>query len=236
MLQIIIKSAWRQLWKNKGYSTINILGMAVGLAIAILSALWVQYHVDFDKFHANAEDIYQAYHDYTPTGEDMISIPALPYPMAAVLRDETPGVKHVAMTDWGQTKSLVYGETHLLKNGYHVQPDFLKIFSFPLLAGNVETALAKPHQIILTETTAHEIFGQENPIGESLSIDDNVALQVTGVITDPPAQSSIQFDFLLPYTLMEEREPWVASAVDNWSNKSFQIYFQMEEGADAQAV
>ena len=236
MFQNILKSAWRQLWKNKGYSAINILGMAVGLAVAMLSALWVQYHSDFDKFHANAEEIYQAYQDYTPTGEDMFSIPALPYPMAAVLRDETPGVEHVAITDWGQTKSLVRGETQILKDGYHVQPDFLKIFSFPLLEGDSETALANPHQIILTATTAQEIFGEENPMGETVSIDDNFALQVAGVIADPPVQSSLQFDFLLPYSLLEEREPWIASAIDSWANKSFQIYFRMEEGADGQAV
>ena len=236
MFHIILKSAWRQLWKNKGYSTINILGMAVGLSVAMLSALWVQYHSDFDRFHANADNIYQAYHDFTSTGEDMQSIPALPYPMANVLRTETPGVKYVAMTDWGHTTSLVYGETRLLKDGYHVQPDFLKIFSFPLLEGDIETALSDPHQIILTESTAREIFGEENPVGESIKTDNSLVLQITGVIADPPAQSSFQFDFLLPHTLKEEREAWVAEAIDNWGNQSFQIYFQMEEGADAQAV
>ena len=87
MFQIILKSAWRQLWKNKTYSAINILGMAVGLTMAMLSALWVNYHLDFDKFHANGDDIYQAYHDFVPTGGEMQSIPALPYPMAEVLRN-----------------------------------------------------------------------------------------------------------------------------------------------------
>ncbi len=236
MLKIIIKSAWRQLWKNKGYSTINIVGMAVGLAVAMLSALWVQYHSNFDTFHANAGDIYQGYHDFTPTGEYMQSFPALPYPMADVLRSETPGVKHVAITDWGTTKSLVKGETRLLKYGYHVQPDFLKIFTFPVLQGDIETALSQPNQIILTESTAEELFGTADPMGKSVTIDDNLNLQVTGIITDPPAQSSWQFDYLLPHLLKEEREPWVADAVNNWSNQSFQIYFQMEEGGDAQAV
>ncbi|MEO0723719.1 MAG: ABC transporter permease [Bacteroidota bacterium] len=237
MLRIILKSAWRQLWNNKGYSSINILGMAVGLAVAMLSALWVQYHSNFDEFHANAGDIYQAYHDFTPTGEDMQSVPALPYPMAAVLRDETPGVKHVAIVDWGNMgTALVRGETQLLKSGYHVQPDFLKIFSFPLLQGDVETALSAPHQIILTEATAKEIFGEDDPMGETITIGDNVSLQITGVITNPPVQSSWQFDFLLPHSLKEQQEPWIAQAIDSWSNQSFQIFFQMEEGADAQAV
>ena len=236
MFRIILKSAWRQLWNNKGYSTINILGMAVGLAVAMLSALWVQYHSNFDRFHANAEDIYQAYNDYTPTGEEMQSTPAMPYPLADVLRNETPGIEHVAIVGWGTTKSLVQGETQVLKGGIHVEPDFLKIFSFPLLQGDIETALSAPHQIILTESTAQEIFGEKNPVGESISIDDNVSLQVTGVITDPPVQSTFQFDFLLPHTLREQTEEWVAAAIDNWHNQSFKIYFQMEEGADAQAV
>ncbi|MEO0875681.1 MAG: ABC transporter permease, partial [Bacteroidota bacterium] len=215
MLRIILKSAWRQLWNNKGYSTINILGMAVGLAVAMLSALWVQYHSNFDKFHANAGDIYQAYHDFTPTGEDMQSFPALPYPMAAVLRDETPGIKHVALTDWGVTTSLVDGETQLLKSGYHVQPDFLKIFSFPLLEGDIETALSASNQIILTESTAKEIFGTENPVGKNLTVGNNVLVEVTGVIADPPVQSSWQFDFLQPHKLREEHEPWIAEAINN---------------------
>ena len=236
MFKIILKSAWRQLWNNKGYSAINILGMAVGLAVAMLAALWGQYHADFDKFHANGADIYKAYQDYTPTGQDMKSGSSLPYPMAAVLRDETPGVKHVALADRGHTKSLVNGETQLLKDGIFVQPDFLKIFSFPLFEGDIETALSAPHQIVLTETTAKELFGAENPVGKSLRIDDNVNLQVTGVIADPPVQSTLQFDYLLPHQLREEQEAWVAEAIDNWGNHSFQIYFQMEEGADAQAV
>lgn len=236
MFQIILKSAWRQLWKNKGYSTINILGMAVGLAVAILSALWVQYHVDFDTFHANAEDIYQAWHNATPTGEEMQSFPAMPYPMADVLRNETPGVKHVAITDWGGTKNLVREETQLLKYGFHVQPEFLKIFSFPLLEGDIETALSEPNQILLTQSTAQELFGDVNPVGESISIDNNQSVLVTGILADVPAQSSFQFDYLLPHKLKEEREQWIAEAINNWGNQSFQIYFQMEEGADAQAV
>lgn len=236
MFRIILKSAWRQLWKNKTYSAINILGMAVGLTMAMLSALWVNYHLDFDKFHANGDDIYQAYHDFVPTGGEMQSIPALPYPMAEVLRNETPGVKHVAIIDWGGTKSLVRGETQLLKDGYHVQPDFLKIFSFPLLQGSLESALDKPNQVVLTESTARDLFGKEDPMGKSISIDNNVVLQVTGIVADVPAQSSLQFDFLLPHSLKEERESWIAYAIDSWSNQSFQIFFQMEEGADAQAV
>ena len=236
MFRIILKSAWRQLWNNKGYSAINVLGMAVGLAVAMLSALWVQYHINFDRFHANSDDIYQAYQDYTPTGEEMRSGSSLPYPLAEVLRTETPGVKYVAVTDRGSTTGLVHEDIQLLKDGLHVQPDFLKIFSFPLLEGDIETALAAPHQIILTESTAQEIFGEQNPVGKNISIDNEVNLQVTGVIADPPVQSTFQFDFLLPHELREERESWVADAISNWGNHSFQIYFQMEEGADAQTV
>ncbi|WP_367387903.1 ABC transporter permease [Lewinella sp. LCG006] len=236
MLQIILKSAWRQLWKNKGYSVINILGLAVGLAVAVLSGLWVHHHWQYDRFHADGDRIYQAMQDYLPTDGEMGTFNAVCLPIVKVLREETPGVELVAVTDWGSDYSLGVGEKQLLKRGLYVEPDFLKIFTFPLLEGDQETVLAAPNQVVLSASLAKAFFGEKNPIGETISLSNTVDLQVTGVLQDVPLTSTLQFDFLLPFSLKEQGEPWVKEAKESWDNFSFQVYFKIEPGADIAGI
>lgn len=236
MLHIILKSAWRQLWKNKGYSTINILGLAVGLAVAIMSGLWVHHHWQYDRAYTDSELIYRGMQEYTPNDGETDVFSALCLPLAQVLRDETPGVAYVAATDWGANYSLLRGEQRLLKAGIYAEPDFLRVFSFPLLQGDAKTALAAPNQIVISESIAATLFGEEDPLGQTISLDNTVELQVTGVMQDIPEQSSLQFDFLLPFALKEQREPWISEARESWDNNSFQIYFKLEPTADIASV
>jgi ABC-type antimicrobial peptide transport system permease subunit len=236
MLQIILKSAWRQIWKNRAFSTINILGLAVGLSVAILAGLWVNQQFQYDRFHADGDRIYQAMMDYIPTGGEMGTFPAMPMPLVNVLKEETPGVETVAATDWGGKYSLVYGEKRLRKEGLFVQPAFLDIFTFPLVAGDAKTALNNPNQIIISEEVATAIFGDANPIGQTLSIDNDVDVMVSGVMKNVPATSSLKFDFLLPFALNESRQPWMKDALTNWGNSSFQIYFKLEPQANIASV
>ncbi|MGH1433313.1 MAG: ABC transporter permease, partial [Lewinella sp.] len=232
MLQIILKSAWRQLWKNKGYSTINIMGLSVGLTVAILSGLWVQHHWQYDRIYTDSELIYRGMQEYTPKDGEASVFSALCLPLVQVLREETPGIAYAAATDWGANYSLVRGEQRLLRAGIYAEQDFLHIFSFSLLKGDVATALAAPNQIVISESVAETLFGEEDPLGQTISLDNTVSLQVTGVIQDIPEQSSIAFDFLLPFSLKEQREPWVAEAKESWDNNSFQIYFKLKPTAD----
>jgi ABC-type antimicrobial peptide transport system permease subunit len=236
MLQIILKSAWRQLWKNRAFSTINILGLAVGLSVAILAGLWVNQQWQYDRFHTDGDRVYKAMQDYIPTGGEMSTFPATPLPLVNLLKEETPGVEAVAATDWGAKYSLVYGEKRLRKEGLFVQPDFLNIFTFPLLAGDAQTALNDPNQIIISEEVATAIFGDTNPIGQTLSIDNDVDVLVSGVMENVPATSSLKFDFLVPFALNESRQPWMKDARTNWDNSSFQIYFKLEPQASIARV
>lgn len=236
MFQIILKSAWRRLWKHQGYSAINILGLTVGLAVAILSGLWVQYQSAFDKFHTNGDHIYQAVQNFTPTGEEMSTHPAMPLPFVKIFREETPGIKHVAVTGWGYPGVLGVGEMKLRRRGIYTEPSFLQMFTFPLLQGDLKEALNAPNQIVLSESLAKELFGEADPMGQTINVDNEVDLQVSGVLADVPDQSTIDFEFLLPWSLKLQREDWVKDAQTNWGNSSFQIYFETEIGADVEAI
>ncbi len=228
MLRIFFKTAWRQLWNNKVYSGINILGLAVGIGVAALSALWAYHHWQYDRFHENGEDLFQVMIDHTFSEGEMNTFTSVPLPLVEVLREEIPGVEQVAAIDWGQSNSLVVGEQRLRREGHYVEPDFLRMMSFPLLQGDMETALTDPNSILLSETLAQELFGEQDPIGQMINLDNAVNLQVTGILADVPEQSSWQFDYLMPYSLYETRTEWVADARNSWDNNSFQILLQKE--------
>lgn len=229
MFLTTIKSAWRQLWYNKAYSAITVLGIAFGLAVAILCGLWVQQQLAYDSFHANGSRIYQAMQNYVPTAGPIETDNSVPMPLADVLREETTGVKHVALTDWPQTLSLVNADKKLLKEGNYVEPDFLKVFTFEMLDGNVEQALQSPNEIVLSASTAKALFGDEPALGQMLSVEEEVNVQVVGVFADWPTTSTFQFDFLLPFSLRFQQWPWIEKDRTNWESFSYQIFFQLEE-------
>ena len=231
-----MKSAWRQLWKNKTHSGISLLGLALGFTVAILSLLWVNHQLGYDTFHERADRIYQGMQNYQPTEGPMETYPDLPMPMAEVLRNETPGVKRVAVTDWGFDQTLVRDEVRIRKFGNYVEADFLNIFTFSALHGDLKSALAEPSQIVLTAATAEALFGETDVVGETVNLGKQTSLQVSAVVENVPVQSTLQFDFLLPYSLKMQLESWMAKERQNWGSYSYQIFFELEEGTNVESV
>ncbi|MEL6971141.1 MAG: ABC transporter permease [Bacteroidota bacterium] len=236
MLQNIIKSAWRQLWKNKTHSGISLLGLALGFSVAILSLLWVNHQLGYDDFHQRADRIFQGMQNYQPSEGAMESYPDLPMPMAEVLRNETPGVKAVAVADWGFDQTLVNEDVRIRKSGNYVEADFLNIFTFPALHGSPKEALSEPNQIVLTAATAEALFGTTEAIGRTVNLGKQTSLQVSAVLENVPAQSTLQFDFLLPYSLKMQLESWMAKERQNWGSYSYQIFFELEEGVNVESL
>lgn len=231
MLRHYVKIALRSLLKKQAYTLLNIGGLAVGLASAILIFVWVADEYAYDKFHTNYDRIYQLYQSsewnmgHIGTGQSM------PYPLKEVLPDKASQIEYISMVNWGEGNLLQVGEKKMTEMGYSVSEDFLKMFSFTLIKGDQQHALDEPTSIVITESTAKSFFGDVDPIGQVIRIDNHRDQKVTGVIADFPKQSQFQFDFLLPFSFYEATNSWVGRAKGSWDNNSFQIFVQLREGA-----
>jgi len=198
-LKNYIKITWRNIRNNKIYSFINIMGLAVGMACCILILLWVQDELSFDKFHENYSDIYRTIPELQGT-----KYSSNPLALAAVFKEQYPEVRQIARF-CSRYWLLKYGDKIYNQSGALVDDDFLKIFTFPLIQGTPGTVFASRDSIVLTERAAAKYFGTQDAIGQSLLINNDAELTVTGVLKDIPKNSHLQFDFLASMRLMGER-------------------------------
>lgn len=229
MLKNYFKIAVRSLMKNPVYSFINISGLAVGIACSILILLWVKDETSFDKFHPNYDRLYQVWTNAHFDGK-INSWISVPQPLKNALNEEISDIKSAAISDWGGTHLLTVGDTKFNKRGFFVSYEFLEMFQFPMLKGNAATALDEPYSIVLTETTAKNLFGEEDPINKIIKLDNRSDVKVTGVLKDIPANSTFEFDYLTPFSLMLATQEWAKNSETNWGNSSFQVYAELPEG------
>lgn len=225
----------RSLLKNGVYSFINVAGLTVGIACSILILLWVSDELSWDNFHAKKDRIHRVYINGIGDNNKMYTQMAVCLPLWEELKTERD-IKYVAPTNWGQTYLVTYGEKRLYKQGYYVGEDFLKMFSFPLLQGDIKDQLNDPSGIVLTESAAKSLFEGEDPIGKIVRIDDAVDLKVTGIMKDVPSNSTFKFECLIPFTTYMNRESWVKRQMTNWGNNSFNMYVEFAEGVDPMKV
>ncbi|MDH4198495.1 MAG: ABC transporter permease, partial [Candidatus Aminicenantes bacterium] len=219
------KLAWRKMKGQKGYSLINIAGLAAGMACAILIFLWVDDELGFDRFHAKADRIYRVVSEQRESGafdHYAVTLRAL----APTLKEEVSEV--VGATRFLDTKvRFRHDGLAVVETGAYVDPDFLRMFSFPLLQGDPGSALNEPPSIVLTERLARKYFPDDDPVGRSLTTMDKTELRVTGVVRDVPSRSHLRFDFLVPFRLFEGRLP-----VENrWGDASYYTYVELGDRA-----
>lgn len=229
MFKNYFKIALRNLWKNKAYSFINIFGLAVGMTVTLLIGLWVQYEMNYDSFHVNKNNIGLVMKN-TFFNNQKNSQSGVMLPLYDELKTNYPEVKYITRLDWGDNHSLVWNDKKLNEKGHFADPDFLKMFSFPLLKGNIDQALKDPHSIVLSESLAKAIFGDQPAIGKAIKVDNNYNVLVTGITKDAPKNSSIHFDFLMPYELNVLTSDFVRNAKDQWGNNFLQNYVQLNDG------
>ena len=234
MLSNYFKIALRNLTKNSVYSFINIAGLSVGIASAILILLWVADEISYNHFNDKYDRLYQVYLN-REVADGIATQNSLPYALKEALKEKSSRVKHVAMTNWGEGNLLAVGDRRLNKVGLCVSEDFLIMFSFPLLNGDVSGALKDPTSIVLTQSTARALFGDKDPIHQFVKVDNDRTQQVTGVVEDPK-QSTFTFDYLLPFAFYEATQSWVQRSRDSWYNNSFQLYVELESKTSAAEV
>lgn len=234
MIKNYFKIAFRNLGKNKGSSFINIGGLAVGMAVAILIGLWIYDELSFNKSLDNYKRIAQVWQFVNFTGEKA-SYTVMPIPLADELRSKYPDFKSVSLaTD--QTFIVASGEKIFSKQGKYVEPVFTEMMSLKMIAGN-RTCLKDINSVILSGSFAKNLFGKENPINQIIKLDNKQSVKVTGVYEDFPNNTAFSDVLLLvPWDFYTANSSWVKDSKNNWDNNSFQIYAQLKEGADFDKV
>ncbi|HEV3326084.1 MAG TPA: ABC transporter permease [Puia sp.] len=202
MLKNFFKVAIRNLWRNKSFSAINIVGLAIGMASALLIGIWIQNEGSVDRFYANSNRIYQMYSREMDNGR-LDAWGRTPSPLATELKKDYPEVEDAVKC------RIVYflmteGEKRLNLEGAFVDSGFLSVFNFPLLEGQPKTALSGKQSIVLTAHLAKSLFGNEDPMGKTVRIDTTDNFTVTGVLKDLPSNTEFTFQYLLPHTYLDK--------------------------------
>jgi putative ABC transport system permease protein len=229
MLKNFLTISIRNLTKNGIYSFINIFGLAVGMACCILILLWVNHERSYDTFHKKNDKLFQVMMN-VPGNNGIQTNNAVPLPLSEYLRENEAGVRYAVATDWSAEHLLKYKEQKVIQNGMYAEPDFLKMFSFDLISGNAETALKDPSGIVLTESAAKALFGNEDAMGKVLRVDDVMDMTVTGLIKDVPANSTFQFTHLMSFSSYMVAQTWVRNVKDQWYTTAFQLFVELQPG------
>ncbi|MFH1944745.1 MAG: ABC transporter permease, partial [Acidobacteriota bacterium] len=228
-----IKTAFRNLRKYKGYSFINIAGLAVGIACCILILLWVQDELSYDGFHDKADRLHRVVEEQTYAGGDTLKVAVTPAPLAPALKEEFPEIEAVCRYTQAPRFLVRYGENQFYESGLAMaDPPFLTMFSFPLVKGDPAQVFRQINSMVLSESMVKKYFGDEDPIGKTLRLENMFDLIVTGVMEDVPENSHLQFDSVMPFKLLE----FGGQRLDQWGNNSYYTYIELTENADPKAA
>jgi len=221
MIKNYLKIAWRNILKSKGFSVLNILGLAIGLASAALILIWVKFEMSYDRFHTKRDRLYVAMNKGIRDNELKVWHQT-PKPLGPALASKFPEIKHT--TRYNNTSFLfTANENKAIVQGAFVDSTFLDMFDFPLKEGDIRTALSHIDNIVITESFAKRMFGETNVVGKALKIDSTDYAIVTGVLKDLPKNTRFQFNYLLPWTYLQK----IGASDENWGNNSIITYVEL---------
>ncbi|MCH8960969.1 MAG: ABC transporter permease, partial [Bacteroidetes bacterium] len=223
MLTNYLKIALRNLQKYKGYSFINIAGLATGMAACVLILLFVRHEFSYDRYHEHAGDIYRVYMDRT-SGEEVIHWARTPAPLAPALADAFPEIRAAVRVRKNPRTDLVrYGDKEFYEARFYFADSNVRLKQV-----NPATALRDPHSVVITEAMARKYFGDEDPVGQVLTFENTVDFTVTGVLEDVPSASHFVFDFLASFESL--KETLGADRVANWAWVDHHTYVLASDG------
>jgi putative ABC transport system permease protein len=236
MLKSYFKTAWRNLLRGKGYSLINIGGLAVGMVVAILIGLWMYDELAFDKYHPNYHRIAQVMQHQTFNGQigTQNANPAL---MAEEIRRlYGHDFKHVLQSSWNYNHALAYGDELFLKPGSYFEPGVTDMLSLKMLRGS-RNGLKEMNSILLAESVASTLFGESDPLGKVVRVDNRVDVKVTGVYEDLPENTSFKdLKLIMPWSLYLSQNQWVKEMDEPWGSNFTQTFVQIADHADMEKL
>jgi putative ABC transport system permease protein len=232
MIKNTFRLALRNVFKHKGFAVLNIAGLAVGLTASLLIVLWILDELSYEKFNLNAENIYRVEEDQFYSGEKY-HVTVTPHPSGPVWKEKIPEIREQTRINrlpriLFRQNEIVFFESSIIA----ADSGLFKVFTMPLTLGDPETVLNSPHSIILSEKLAAKYFGDVNPIGRTLTLENKMPFTVTGVMKDLPKNSMFTFEGVIPYSFLTE----IGAISDSWGNNSIFTFVQCEKGIDINAV
>ncbi len=236
MFKNYLKIAWRNLLKNKGYSAINIGGLALGMAVTLIIGLWMNDELTYNRYFKNKDKIAQVFQSQTFNGNTGTG-PAIPLPLEPALREEFgDNFEHLMMCSWTQSSYVKYGEKSLSRTGNYMQPNAPDLLDLKVSKGD-RNGLGEINSIMISESLAEAFFGAEDPIGKVLKISNQYDLMVTAVYEDIPYNNSFNdTDFIIPWEHYVANQEWIRNSLDNWQNNSFQLFVQIADNTTFESV
>ena len=230
MFRNYIKVALRTLWKSRGYATINVAGLAVAFCICTFLFLTAYMHLTFDSFHQDSDRIFQTYL-FANDPDQVSKSGTMPLPLTPALKKDFPELEAVTRVMTGRKSLVEVDGKYLDKLIAFTDPDFLKVFSFPLLTGNRETVLRELGSVVISQNTARDLFGSANPVGKQLRIGNDGNQKdytVTGIISDAPENSSVHYDALVRIESLSQYQ----RIKDDWTNNSHVVFLKLPPQVD----
>ncbi len=232
MLKNYIFTALRSYWKQKGFTFLNLAGLTIGIATSMLIILWITDELNYDRFHEKSEELYRIMENQTYSGQ-MFTFTATPGLLAPTLKDEIPEITRATRMSWDEEKQFTVGDKIIKESGTHADPDFFKMFTFPFIAGDPNTAINNISSIVISESLAKKYFGNaQAALDQQILVDAKDNYTVTGVFKDVPDNSSIKFDFILPFEVFYKKNEWLKE----WGNNGIMTYIMLTEQASLEAV
>jgi putative ABC transport system permease protein len=232
MIRNYIKIAFRNLWRHKSFSLINIIGLAVGMTAFLLIFMYVRFELSYDKYHAKAGQVYRLNVDIK-SANDVMKEAWSSAPMGPALKADFPEV--LESTRFFPVGMLVKANNQLFQENRvdFAEPSLFDVFSFPLVKGDPKTALNAPFNVVITESTAKKYFGNADPIGKTMLFDNMNMVTVTGVAKDVPENSQFKFDILYSAATLEKLNPGIMSS---WGNFGSYTYLLLAKGTNVNSL
>lgn len=231
MIRNYFKTALRNFRRNKSSFLINVVGLSIGMACSILILLWVVDELNYDRFHANSDRIFRVmeHQDYS---DEIFTTTSTPGILAPALKEEVPEIEYATTYTWNMNYLFTKDDKSLKENGIYARPDFFHILTIGLEAGNRNELLTNPYSVVISQDLAQKYFGSENPVGQSVTINQDEVHTVTGVFRKLPDHSSLQFDYVLPFEDWLKNNEWATE----WGNNGPRTIVSLHKQADAAAV
>jgi putative ABC transport system permease protein len=232
MLKNYLKTAFRNLWKNRTYSFLNIFGLAVGITCAGFIFLWVEDELNYDHNHSKRDQLYQVLENQAYDGKTY-TFSATPGLLAPVMKDEIPGIKNTCRFTWDRYTLFSLGDKALYETGYYADSSVFSMLTLPFVQGQKENAFNQLHSLVISEKMAEKFFGDEkNILGKTLKVDNKEEYVISGVMKDLPENSTLKFDWLAPFKIYFDKNDWLL----NWGNNGIQTFVELDKKANLQTL
>ncbi len=231
-----LKIAWRNLRKNKVYSFINIFGLALGMAVTVMIGLWITDELNYNDHFSNKDKIAQIYQSQARNGIENTN-DAVPQPFEFALRDKYGDrFEHIVMASWFDSNPLKYGTKNISSTGGFMQSGVIDMLNIQTVQG-IKNGLDDPSSMIISESLAQTLFGNENPIGKSITVLNAFDMKVTAVYKDIPKGNEFSYlKYIMPWEFYATNYTWVRNSRDEWGNNSFQMFVQVADNVEMTAV